>query len=127
MFRFSKDGYDAAFLVKASTSEMVIILWLVGIIVFQIILLILVISLCIHQRKKFLRRLKAAMAALPAAAALPGLTNDPRPDSKRGSGKNGPVFVPNTNKHATEGSNPVWMTGAAYDNVTFGFDDDDSR
>ena len=27
-----------------------------------------------------------------------------------------------------KGSNPIWMTGAAYDNVTFGFDDDlDSR
>jgi hypothetical protein len=50
---------------------------------------------------------------------------DPKFSLKRNSG--GPVF-PNTNKHATEGSNPVWLTGAAYDNVTFGFDDDlDSR
>ena len=120
---FIQDGYDASFLLKASTSETVIILWLVGIIIFLIILLIVVISLCVHQRKKFLRRLKAAMAALPIAPM--GLA-DPRFEAKRKS--DAPVFVPNTNKHATEGSNPVWMTGAAYDNVTFGFDEDlDSR
>ena len=110
-------------MVKASTSETVIILWMAGIIVFLIILLIVVISLCVHQRKKFLRRLKAAMAALPVTSSA---AHDPGFESRRKSEP--PVFVPNTNKHATEGSNPVWMTGAAYDNVTFGFDDDlDSR
>ena len=25
-------------------------------------------------------------------------------------------MVPNTNRHATEGSNPIWMTGVGYDN-----------
>ena len=25
-------------------------------------------------------------------------------------------MVPNTNRHAMEGSNPVWMTGVGYDN-----------
>ena len=55
-----------------------------------------------------------------------GLPTGPRFDPKRRP--DGQVFVPNTNKHAGEGSNPIWMTGAAYDNVTFGFDDDlDSR
>ena len=56
---------------------------------------------------------------------MSGLPSDPRFDPKRRSDGAGPVFVPNTNKHATEGSNPIWMTGAGYDNVTFGFDDDD--
>ena len=28
----------------------------------------------------------------------------------------GKDVVPNTNRHATEGSNPVWMTGVGYDN-----------
>jgi hypothetical protein len=119
--------YDPSYLLTASTSEKVVILWLVGIIIFLVILLGIVISLFIRQRRKFLRRLKAAMAALPVAASVPGLPSDPRFDPKR-KPDGGPVFVPNTNKHATEGSNPIWMTGAAYDNVTFGFDDDlDSR
>ena len=26
------------------------------------------------------------------------------------------AVVPNTNRHAMEGSNPVWMTGVGYDN-----------
>ena len=65
-------GFAESELLIAATSEMVIILWLIGVIIFQIILLVLVISLCVHQRKKFLRRLKAAMAALPAAATIPG-------------------------------------------------------
>ena len=34
-------------------------------------------------------------------------------------------FVPNTNKHATEGSNPVWMSNVAYDNMNFEMDEDD--
>ena len=34
-------------------------------------------------------------------------------------------FVPNTNKHATEGSNPVWMSNVAYDNMNFEMDEED--
>jgi hypothetical protein len=41
--------------------------------VLKVVLLVVVISLCLHQRKKFLRRLKAAMAALPAVATAPGI------------------------------------------------------
>ena len=32
-------------------------------------------------------------------------------------------LVPNTNKHAVE-ANPVWMTDATYDNITFNQEDD---
>ena len=33
--------------------------------------------------------------------------------------------MPNTNKHATEGSNPVWMSNVAYDNINFEMDEED--
>ena len=33
--------------------------------------------------------------------------------------------MPNTNKHATEGSNPVWMSNVAYDNMNFEMDEED--
>jgi hypothetical protein len=35
-FVYFQDGYDDSFLLKAATSETVIILWLIGIIVFQV-------------------------------------------------------------------------------------------
>ncbi len=107
--------------VKAMSQETVIIMWLVGINIFQIILLILVLTLCYNQRTKYKRQVKAAMTA----ASVTGTLN--RPGSRSPNGlKMGPPkdFVPNTNKHAGEGSNPVWMTSVAYDNMTFLGDQD---
>jgi len=66
---------------------------------FLILLLILVTCLCLNQRTRYRRRLKAATA------------------SSYGHGQVAPLSranVPNTNIHADEGSNPIWMTG--YDN-----------
>ena len=73
----------------------VIISWLVGVCIFIIIILILILSLCISQRSRYLRKLKAVTTQ---SYPIPKLNN-----------KND--FVPNTNRHATEGSNPIWMSG----------------
>lgn len=67
-----QDGNEQAFLVKAATSETVIILWMAGIIVFLCLILAILLSLCIHQKRKFARRLKAAMAAIPSNSQSPG-------------------------------------------------------
>ncbi|KPM07825.1 cadherin-23-like protein [Sarcoptes scabiei] len=70
---------------------------LAGISAFLFLLLILVVSLCLNQKSRYERQLKAA--TVPIFGHEPQLTRS---------------NVPNTNQHATEGSNPMWMTG--YDN-----------
>nr|XP_027198229.1 cadherin-23-like [Dermatophagoides pteronyssinus] len=70
---------------------------LAGTSAFLFLLLILVISLCLNQKSRYERQLKAA--TVPIFGHEPQLTRS---------------NVPNTNQHATEGSNPMWMTG--YDN-----------
>ncbi|RWS14756.1 cadherin-23-like protein [Dinothrombium tinctorium] len=74
---------------------------LMGSTAFLALLLILVTCLCLNQRNRYERRLKAATVSAfgPRDAQLN------RTD------------VPNTNIHAEEGSNPIWMTG--YDNEWF--------
>jgi len=82
--------------IKMETSETVIISWLVGVSAFLSLVLLVVVCICASQRSKYARKLKAvttdAFGSQPETA-------------KRDE------FVPNTNRHASEGSNPIWMTG----------------
>ena len=87
-----------------ATTETVVILWLAGLCAFLFALLVLVTGLWLHQRSKYVRKLRAATCGQTPTTQLPSRPND---------------TVPNTNKHAIEGSNPVWMTGVAYENMTF--------
>ena len=97
------------------TDDTIMVLWLVGINIFQAILIVLILILCYNQRQKYKRRLKAATI---------GNTIITDTLLKRRNEK-AKEFVPNTNKHATEGSNPVWMTNVAYNNMTFQDDEND--
>lgn len=72
--------------------------WLIGLSVFLAIMLVLVISLCITQRSRYERKLKAATAT--AFGSQDSALNR--------------MDVPNTNQHSVEGSNPIWMH--SYDN-----------
>ncbi|CAN7993536.1 unnamed protein product [Ixodes hexagonus] len=67
--------------------------WLIGLSVFLSVMLALVISLCLAQRSRYERQLKAATASAFGS---------------RDSALNR-VDVPNTNQHSVEGSNPIWM------------------
>ena len=79
---------------------------MIGSTAFLALLLLLVTCLCLSQRVRYERLLKAA-ATVPAIY--------PRDTRVRpGVIVNGRTHVPNTNIHADEGSNPIWMTG--YDN-----------
>ena len=96
------EGADPLFSAqKQHSTEMVLVLWLAGVTAFLSITLIVVLCVCLSQRQRYSRALKAATTAAYGARA--GETG-------------GKDVVPNTNRHATEGSNPVWMTGAGYDN-----------
>ena len=95
---------NAALISQKSNPEMMIILWLVGLCVFLAITLSVVICICVSQRYKYSRKLRAATTAAFGTQAASDIII-----------KNEAV-VPNTNRHAMEGSNPVWMTGVGYDN-----------
>ncbi|XP_022254266.1 cadherin-23-like [Limulus polyphemus] len=73
--------------------------WLIGLAVFLAIMLVLVISLCLIQRSRYERQLKAATAT--AFGSQESTINR--------------INIPNTNQHSVEGSNPIWVH-AAYDN-----------
>ena len=79
---------------------------LIGSTAFLALLLILVTCLCLSQRVRYERLLKAATTS---ATVFP---------DRQLSRAN----VPNTNMHADEGSNPIWMTG--YDNEWYDKDDE---
>ena len=99
------EGVDPTFVRTAST-ETVMLYWLFGICLFLIMLLIIVLCICMHQRKKYNRKLRAATTSAFGDQATDSILN------KR-------EIVPNTNRHASEGSNPIWMTGVGYDNMQF--------
>ncbi|XP_067000515.2 cadherin-23 [Anabrus simplex] len=94
------DTQPAEPLMLKGDSEGLIMLWLVGTTVFLGLLLILVLSLCLSQRARYRRQLKAATVAAfgSNASGLNHVTGQ----------------VPNTNMHSVEGSNPMWMQ--AYEN-----------
>lgn len=78
---------------------------LVGASAFLLLLLVLVTCLCMHQKSRYKRQLKAASAGVYCRDAPLSRAN-----------------VPNTNIHADEGSNPIWMTG--YDNQWYDKEDE---
>ena len=92
------------------STETVVILWLAGLCAFLSAILVLVVCLCLRQRSKYLRKLRAATChtTFPVHSAA----------SITGGGRPATAGVPNTNKHTTEGSNPIWMRSCpvSYDN-----------
>ena len=113
--------------VKAMSDDTVIILWLIGFNVFQGLLIILILTLCYNQRAKYKRRLKAATIGnsiisdtlLQRKNIVSSMDQSKPSSAKKRASPHSNSSVPNTNKHASEGSNPVWMTNVAYDNMTF--------
>ncbi|XP_042895459.1 cadherin-23 isoform X2 [Parasteatoda tepidariorum] len=81
-----------------NNAEVQVRAWLIGLSIFLAIMLVLVISLCITQRSRYERKLKAATAT--AFGSQDSALNR--------------MDVPNTNQHSVEGSNPIWMH--SYDN-----------
>ncbi|KAK4293967.1 hypothetical protein Pmani_033375 [Petrolisthes manimaculis] len=91
--------FKRAELITASAAEEdLLFLWLVGVIVFLTLLLVLTVALCLSQKARYSRQLKAANAT-----AFGECSHDP--------GVNRSSTVPNTNIHSVEGSNPIWMSG----------------
>ncbi len=107
-------SYATAGGLSAASNETILLIWLAGICAFLFLLLIVVLCMFIHQRNKFNRKLRAA-------------TTSAFGDSASGSVLNRKELVPNTNRHATEGSNPIWMSGVGYDNLDYAKDDDDEH
>lgn len=70
-------------------------MWLLGVIIFLGIMQVLVLSLCLSQRTRYKRAIKAATATAFGSE---------QSDLNRITG-----HVPNTNMHSVEGSNPMWM------------------
>nr|CAD7434104.1 unnamed protein product [Timema monikensis] len=81
-------------------AESLMLMWLVGTTVFLGLMLILLISICLSQKYKYQRQLKAATVAAFGSNEC---------DMNHVTGR-----VPNTNMHSVEGSNPIWMQ--AYEN-----------
>ncbi|XP_071547487.1 cadherin-23 isoform X5 [Panulirus ornatus] len=92
------DTQRAELITAGTAEEDLLFLWLVGVIVFLTLLLVLTVALCLSQRARYSRQLKAA-----TATAFGECTND--------TGLNRSSTVPNTNIHSVEGSNPIWMSG----------------
>lgn len=92
------------------------VFWLVWTTLFLAVLLVLAIMMCVSQRADYVRRLKAATATA-YSSAIPGESDM----TIRSTGGR----VPNTNKHSTKGSNPIWLH--AYENDWYKSDDQLSR
>lgn len=104
-------------------------IWLVMINLIMGALLVIVFTLCLSQRTNYRRELKAARVnAYSESRELPGVTFAnvslrllvPTETGKIPIGR-----VPNTNKHSTEGSNPIWLK--AYENEWYKNDDSFSQ
>ena len=98
----TEEGSEAAGLTALrlhQTSQTVIIFWLLGACAFVVVLLCVTVCACLTQRARYARQLKAVTAR--AFLEEPTRTDRARKVDT----------VPNTNRHASEGSNPVWMTG----------------
>ncbi|XP_063360334.1 cadherin-23 [Cydia amplana] len=88
------------------------VFWLVWTTLFLTVLLVLSVMMCLSQRADYVRRLKAATATA-YSSPTPGESDM----TIRSSGGR----VPNTNKHSTKGSNPIWLH--AYENEWYKSDD----
>ncbi|CAG9785729.1 unnamed protein product [Diatraea saccharalis] len=87
------------------------VFWLVWATLFLGVLLVLALLMCLSQRADYVRRLKAATAT---AYSTPTVGESDM--TIRSTGR-----VPNTNKHSTKGSNPIWLH--AYENDWYKSDD----
>ncbi|KAJ9587165.1 hypothetical protein L9F63_019319, partial [Diploptera punctata] len=95
--------------------ENLVVMWLVGSTVFLGMLLILVISICLSQRARYQRQIKAATKN---NYLNPLIEMEIKKTVVTGR-------VPNTNMHSVEGSNPIWMQ--AYENEWYKEDDSVSQ
>ncbi|KAG1683802.1 Cadherin-23 [Nymphon striatum] len=100
------DSMPAESLISTSDQIEFIKVVLIGLCIFLLIMLLLILAICLSQRNRYKRRLKAATATAFGS---------------HDSGLNR-VDVPNTNQHSVEGSNPMWMQG--YDNEGWVKDDE---
>ncbi|XP_076057455.1 cadherin 88C isoform X2 [Oratosquilla oratoria] len=98
------DTQRAELVVAGVAEDDLLFMWLVGVIVFLTLVLVVTVALCLSQRARYVRQLKAATATAFVGSHDPGIN---RTSSA----------VPNTNIHSVEGSNPIWMSG--FDNEWF--------
>ncbi|CAK1540672.1 unnamed protein product [Leptosia nina] len=98
-------------LTAASLSGNQTVYWLVWTSVLLAALLVLAIMTCLSQRADYARKLKAATATA-YSSPTPGESDM----TLRSHGR-----VPNTNKHSSKGSNPIWLH--AYENDWYKADD----
>ncbi|KAF9810081.1 hypothetical protein SFRURICE_011249 [Spodoptera frugiperda] len=96
------------------------VFWLVWTTLFLTVLLVLTVMMCLSQRADYVRRLKAATATA-YLFECPSPTPGESDMTIRSSGGR----VPNTNKHSTKGSNPIWLH--AYENDWYKSEDQLSR
>ncbi|XP_026315340.1 cadherin-23 [Hyposmocoma kahamanoa] len=92
------------------------VFWLVWTSLFLAVLLVLSIMMCLSQRADYMRRLKAATAT----AYSSGTAGESDMTIRSTTGR-----VPNTNKHSTKGSNPIWLH--AYENDWYKSDEQSER
>ena len=113
-------GVEPTHVQKASMQQ-VALFWLIGLCALLLLLLLFGACLHFHVRGKYLRKLRAATTtAYEDAHGGHAAANGGEKLKKRSD------LVPNTNLHASEGSNPIWMTGAqAYDNLAATRDEDE--
>ncbi len=102
------EGVVAANARKASlVREEAMVFWLAGLCAFLFLLLIVIVLMHVHVRRKYARKLRAATTDAYGADDGEGMVG----------ALNKRELVPNTNRHASEGSNPIWLTGVGYDNL----------
>ncbi|CAG4973752.1 unnamed protein product [Parnassius apollo] len=90
--------------------------WLVWTTLFLSLLLVLALMICLSQRADYVRKLKAATATAYSS---------PTPGESDMTIRSTGGRVPNTNKHSSKGSNPIWLQ--AYENDWYKSDDQLSR
>ncbi|KAF4517747.1 hypothetical protein B566_EDAN002952 [Ephemera danica] len=101
----------AALLHGVEMEPPLLMLWLAASTALLAALLTITVAVCLSQRARYMRQLKAATAVAFGGTLAPA--TDP------GGGR-----VPNTNKHSSEGSNPMWMQ--SYENEWFKDDEEQS-
>ena len=106
----SSAGYKTALRTATLTmTETMVMFWLVGGCIFLGLVLVVVLAICLSQRTSYARKLKAlATQAGENFSSATTTTTVETINNKRVD------LVPNTNKHAGEGSNPIWMTGQGF-------------
>uniref|UniRef100_A0A8D8Q5N3 Cadherin-23 n=1 Tax=Cacopsylla melanoneura TaxID=428564 RepID=A0A8D8Q5N3_9HEMI len=107
-------GAEALPILRAGTMDQVTWLWFAGVITFLILLIIVIVGICVTQRKYYQRQIKAA------TVTAFGSTDS---SATRTSAVTARV-IPNTNIHSVEGSNPMWLQ--SYENEWYKETEEDS-